>query len=358
MKSSNVMAPDRRAHRSSTEYVGPGLARKVDHATTMWNRIIPLAIVSLVAACSSTPVGSAATTASPARPTSEKPSFGSAGAVADVVVGEDRPVSVHVPPGYDPSAPAPLLVVLHGYSSNGKSHDAYFHLRSLAEERGFLYAYPDGTVDRSGNRFWNATDACCDFDRTGVDDVAYLDSLITEIEAKLNVDPKRIDLVGHSNGGFMSYGYACAHADRVAAIISLAGATFANPADCAPVAPVAVLQIHGTADDTIDFDGAAIYRMGSDHPMAPYPGAHTTAATWSRYDGCHDTPVATGERVDVDADIGAAGQPDESTVTRWSGCKPGGAVELWTIPGGGHGPNLSDAFPKAALDFLAAHPKP
>jgi hypothetical protein len=41
-----------------------------------------------------------------------------------------------------------------------------------------------------------------------------------------------------------------------------------------------------------------------------------------------------------------------------SGRKPGGAVELWTMPGGGHAPNLSDAFPKAALDLLVAHPRP
>jgi polyhydroxybutyrate depolymerase len=314
--------------------------------------VLPLASVMILAACAATSASAPAGTSSAASaPAPASP-------VADIVVGGDRLVTVHVPPGYDPSRPAPLLILLHGYSSDGKSHDAYFHLGSLAKERGFLYAYPDGTIDSTGNRFWSATDACCDFDRTGVNDVAYLDSLITEVEAKLNVDPKRIDIVGHSNGGFMSYRYACAHADRVAAIISLAGATFANPADCAPVAPVAALQIHGTADDTVGFSGGSLTGLGSGRPMASYPGAEATVATWGRYDGCDDTPVATSERVDVDADIGSAGQPDEATITRWSGCRPGGAVELWTIPGGGHAPNLSEAFPKAALDFLAAHPKP
>ena len=225
-------------------------------------------------------------------------------------------------------------------------------------ERGFLYAYPDGTKDTTGKRFWSATDACCDFDRTGVNDDAYLDAVITEIEAKLNVDPKRIDLVGHSNGGFMSYRYACAHADRVAAIVSLAGATFANPADCAPVAPVAVLQIHGTADDTVGFYGGSLTGLGSGRPVASYPGAEATVAIWGRYDGCDDAAVATGDRVDVDADISSGGDPAEATVTRRSGCKAGGAVELWTIPGGGHAPSISAGFPTAALDFLAAHPKP
>ena len=37
-------------------------------------------------------------------------------------------------------------------------------------QRGFLYAYPDGTVYSVGNHFWNATDACCDFDPCEVDE--------------------------------------------------------------------------------------------------------------------------------------------------------------------------------------------
>ena len=39
---------------------------------------------------------------------------------------------------------------------------------------GFALAFPDGTRDSSGRRFWNATDACCNFENTPVDDVAYI----------------------------------------------------------------------------------------------------------------------------------------------------------------------------------------
>src|SRR4029079_443293 len=123
-------------------------------------------------------------------------------------------------------------------------------------------------------------------------------------------------------------------------------------------APVAILETDGTADDTVGFYGGSLTGLGSGRPVSAYPGAEATVATWGRYDGCDDAPVATTEHVDGDADIRSPGQPDESTVTERSGCKPGGAVELWTIPGGGHAPNLSDAFPKDALDFFAAHPKP
>ena len=141
------------------------------------------------------------------------PASPAASTVANVIVGGDRPVTVHVPPGYDPAKPAPLLIALHGYGSSGREYDAYLHLGQEAARRGYLYAYPDGTSDSDGHEFWNATDACCDFDRSDVDDGAYLSSVIHDIQATFAVDPKRIDLIGHSNGAFMSYAMACTHAD-------------------------------------------------------------------------------------------------------------------------------------------------
>ena len=150
---------------------------------------------------------------------------------------------------------------------------------------------------------------------------------------------------------------ACAHADLIAAMASLAGATFANPAKCAPTMPVAVLQIHGTADDTILFKGGTIEGLGSGRSMAPYPGAEASVATWAKYDACAASSVVDAH-VDVDADLSVGGAPAEASVTRWTGCRPGGAVELWTMPGGGHAPNISESFPGSVLDFFEAHPKP
>src|SRR5439155_20820686 len=117
---------------------------------------------------------------------------------------------------------------------------------------------PDGTVDGNNNHFWNATDGCCDFGKTGVDDSSYLAGLIDEIASKYKVDPKRVYFMGHSNGGFMSYRMACDHADRVAAIVSLAGATFADDSKCKPTAPVAVVEVHGNADPTVPYDGQGV----------------------------------------------------------------------------------------------------
>ena len=275
----------------------------------------------------------------------------------ELVVGGTRPVTVHLPPG-DASKPAPLLIMLHGYGSTGVEHESYFRFGPVAARRGLVYATPDGTVDSRGNHFWNATDACCDFDATRVDDAEYLGGLITEISARASVDPKRVYFVGHSNGGFMSYRMACEHADLVAGIVSLAGATFATRTDCQPSEPVAILEIHGAADDTVRFEGGNVSDIGAPGQMNSYPGVKTTVATWVSYDGCAAKLTRSKTTVDVDAvTFGSAG-PAEATVDTASDCDPGGHVELWTIPNGGHGPDLSATFAELVVDFLLAHPKP
>ena len=243
------------------------------------------------------------------------------------------------------------MILLHGYTDHGLSTDGWFGLAPAADARGFVYAYPDGTIDSDGYRFWNATNACCNFGKSAVDDVAYLTGVIAEIQAKLAIDPKRIAFVGHSNGGFMSYRMACDQAGLVAAIVSLAGATFADPADCAPSEPVSVAQIHGTADDVIRYEGGGL-------TDGPYPGAAKTAETWATYDGCGTSPSPLSARVDVDAFLTDGADPAETSVAEWSGCRSGAAVQLWTIPGGGHAPDISSSFADSVLDFVADHPKP
>jgi len=141
-----------------------------------------------------------------------------------ITIGGDRPVTVRVPTGYDPSKPAPLVMMLHGYGSANIETETYFAMSSIADEHGFFYVAPNGTFDSMDHRFWNATDACCDFDHTGIDDVGYLTSLIAATRAAYNIDPKRIYVMGHSNGGYMSHRLACDHAEIFAAITSYAGA--------------------------------------------------------------------------------------------------------------------------------------
>src|SRR6188474_625482 len=206
--------------------------------------------------------------------------------LADFTVGGTRPVTVHVPSGYRADRPAALLIMLHGWGSSGAQHENYLQLAPAADERGVLYAYPNGTRDRRGDRFWNATDACCDFDRRGVDDVRYLTNLVNEIASIANLDRHRIFFMGHSNGGFMSHAKACQRAGLVAAIVSYAGAAPKDWADCRPTQAVAVLEIHGTYDHVVDYDGGRLTPEPGEIPLAPFPSVGQTAALWLNRNGC------------------------------------------------------------------------
>lgn len=282
---------------------------------------------------------------STAAPSTAAPSTAAPSASADPTIG--RPYDVFVPASYDDSSPMPLVILLHGYAATGAIQEAYFQLQPLAESRGFLYVHPDGLTDVRNNHFWNATDACCDLGGNGVDDVAYLTAVIDKVEADYSVDPKRIYLVGHSNGGFMSYRMACERSDLVAAIASVAGATFADPATCKPSSPVSVLQVHGTSDGTISYTGGSI--LGH-----VYPSAQGSISTWAAYDGCGGTLEPSGETLDLEATIDG----EESTVSAFSGCPAGVSVELWSVDGGSHIPRVSTTFSGEIIDFLLAHPKP
>lgn len=306
--------------------------------------LLAAASALLLAACSSSSTGvtSGTDATSPTR-----------GDFDPVPFGGERPAQLYVPTGYSDATPTPLLVLLHGYSASGAVQDLYLGLRQHAESRGFLYIFPDGTVDKADHHFWNATDACCDFDATHVDDSAYVSGLIKEVGTRYKVDPKRVFLVGHSNGAFMSFRMSCEHADQIAAMVGIAGATWLDAAKCKPSAPVSVLQVHGTADADVLYDGSA--SLGSSPGNAGYPSAKVTMSTWAGYDGCATTLDTSAPSLDLDDTLAG----DETTVSKYaSGCKSASAVELWSIAGGKHLPNFSTSFAPKMLDWLFAHPKP
>ncbi|MEM7678515.1 MAG: PHB depolymerase family esterase [Myxococcota bacterium] len=264
-----------------------------------------------------------------------------------VTLGADRPATMRVPSTYDGSA-FPLIILLHGYTSNGAQQDAYFGLSNLVDTQSFFLILPDGTQERTAfrNRFWNATDACCDFTDTNVDDVEYLLSLVDEASATFNIDPKRVMVAGHSNGGFMAYRLACEASDRIAAVASLAGATFNNEADCAATEPVSVLQVHGTQDATIRYEGGDILGV-------EYPGAEQTVQRWAARAGC-STPSVSGDRRDLDRSL----ESDETATFVYNNCADGIDVMLWQIEDGSHVPPLNENFAAGIVDFLLSHPKP
>ncbi|MCU1370625.1 MAG: hypothetical protein JWO77_1819 [Ilumatobacteraceae bacterium] len=256
----------------------------------------------------------------------------------------DRPIEVHIPASVTGDDPAPLVVLLHGYGANGEGQAAYLRMEEAADEAGMLLVAADGTENATGKQFWNATDACCG-PGSDIDDSGYITDVITKVSQDHAVDPERIFVVGHSNGGFMANRMACDHADMVAAIVSIEGATYEDADDCTPSEPVSVLLVHGTADTTIPYDG------GSIGPNS-FPSAEGTLDRWVALDGCDE---AAEDPAPADHQIVEDLPP--ATVTAHAGCEGGAAVELWTQPDGKHIPPFTADFSVQLLDWLMDHPK-
>lgn len=253
---------------------------------------------------------------------------------------------------YDHGVPSPLLVLLHGYGVAGEWEERYVGFGEIVDEQNFLLVSPDGTRDQDKRLFWNATDACCNFYGSQVDDAGYVVSLIDEISNEYNVDPDRVFLFGHSNGGFLANRIACEHSDRLAAIATLAGVTWKDDEACQPDSELSVLHIHGTGDEIIPYEG------GQREGLAPHPGALENVGYWASDLGCSTTREEV-DRIDVDASVPA----DETRVERQTGCPAGVDVELWTIEEGGHIPTVTtgsdrNTFARRIWRFMEAHPKP
>lgn len=258
-------------------------------------------------------------------------------------------VTVQVSDNYVPGNPAPLLLLLHGRAWDGDSMEGLFELTLEANDRGYIYCYPDGLATFTGVRYWNATNACCcqGFPFTTCeDDVGYLTNLITVLENTYSIDPGRIHLIGHSNGGFMAHRMACERSELITSIISVSGMTWSDPTNCNPTEPVPVLQVHGTIDPII-FYGGGILGAGV------YPSAQETCQIWAALNGCSAAPV-TLPNLDLTSASGA-----ETEVLSWNdNCNGQGSVELWSMSGTGHLPNFNDTWRSLIFDYMEESASP
>ncbi len=261
-------------------------------------------------------------------------------------IGGERPATLMLPGGYDGDSPIPLVMVLHGFTGNAGWTDDRFGISKRVDSDDIAVVLPNGTRNPEDQTFWNATDFCCNFHGSTVDDVGYLNSLVEDAAAHMAVDG--VYLIGLSNGGFMSYRMACESMPGLRAIASVAGTSFEEAARCDGARPISVLHIHGTADRTIRYEGGG--RRGG----ARYPGAEETVHRWANRAGCDMEAAQTMASMDLVEVL-----PDEETdVMRYrSGCEDGLRVELWTIEDGPHVPGFDpDDFGARVVAWLLGSP--
>jgi polyhydroxybutyrate depolymerase len=189
--------------------------------------------------------------------------------------GETRSYRLKVPASYDGAAPVPLVLDIHGFTSNAAQQEALSGLASVADREGFVIAWPEGL-----NNAWNAGLCCGNAD---VDDVGFLRALVAAISADGNIDAARVYATGLSNGGAMTHRLACDAADLFAAAAPLAFPIAFRPlSECRPSRAVPVLTFMGLTDRLVPYDGGL------------FPSAPDTFAYWRDVNGCGE-----GEPQDV-----------------------------------------------------------
>ena len=238
--------------------------------------------------------------------------------------GLERKYLVHVPKGYDPSKPTPLVVAMHGGGANMEiqANDTYYGLISKSDQSGVIVVFPNGYSRRKTGKLatWNAGECCGAAVEDNVDDVGFIRAMLGEVHKDLNIDSKRIYATGMSNGGLMSYRLACEMSDVFRAIASVAGTD--NTRTCKPQNPISVLHIHAKDDTHVLFEGGA----GPDafkSAVNEFTSVPSTISKWVGLNACASKPKRVLEEPGVYCDV-------------YSECADGVEVQMCVTEEGGH----------------------
>ena len=171
----------------------------------------------------------------------------------------NRNYLVYIPDSYDSEIDYPLMFVFHGFGGIATQFINNADMRDLAESNNFIVVYPQGLDLGGTGSHWNCSNPSAD-NKSDVDDIGFIENLIDQLILDYPViDSKRIYAAGYSNGGFMSYYLAC-NSKKFAAIGSVAGTMLDDSyQSCNANFPTAMINIHGTNDFDVPYDGNTYY---------------------------------------------------------------------------------------------------
>lgn len=236
------------------------------------------------------------------------------------VGGTLRSFAAHPPTSYDPSAPLPVLIAFHGSPGSGASLRALTGLDSIADQLGFLVAYPDA------NGAWNDGSPGSE----SAEDLDFLAGLLDTLESRISIDRRRIHLAGFSIGGLFVARAACERGHLITGI-TIVAATLSNviAATCRLRVPTPVELMIGRADLAFPWDGVT-------GDSVEYFSVPLTMETWAGWNECAAVPALSFVRLPhSDTAIVRSAHPN---------CAGGGEVALYPLD------NVAHAWPTGKID--------
>lgn len=306
-------------------------------------RVLPVAILIGVTACtgsetSSTPTTNApATTATstPTTPTAQAPSVtdSAADACVDSLVSGLSAVPCRgvvydlALPEECWSEPCGLIIDFHPSGLTGDETDAYTNMRALGNEAGYAVVQPNSSAGQE----------------SAAQDRVFVDALI----AALDIDVSRVHVGGASLGGFQTWHFVCDHADLIASAAPHAAGAGYTDKSCdfdeyrSPAQQVDIFMLHGRNDSSVPFRlGTAQLQKVIDHWEMTQNEVLVDDPdfTWTRWTNDEGTVL---EFVEF----------DWTTPSGSGHCYPGG------VGSGGCGADTPIHYGEAALAFYIDHPK-
>ncbi len=176
---------------------------------------------------------------------------------------------------------APVIISLHGRLGTAARQMTFADFKPIADRDKVIIVCPQG-IERS----WNdgrGTPA----NSRGINDVKFIDELITYIIDTYHADPSRIYVTGMSNGGFMTSRLACELNKRIAAVAVVA-ASMDQGMSYLPTQPMPAMYIQGTKDPLVPFTGGQMKGAGGS-----IYSHEDILKKWAEIDKCDTKPVIT-----------------------------------------------------------------
>lgn len=262
--------------------------------------------------------------------------------------GIDRSFSYYLPSTHKEGAA--LIFVLHGSISSGEAIRKMtgYEFDLLAETNHYIPVYANGYENH-----WNDCRASADYSANtqDIDDIAHIDFLIDLFVQRHQIDPAKVFVTGHSNGGQMAYKLALEAPQMINAVAVLsANLPVDTNFDCNKSGiPISIAIFNGTEDTINPYYGGVVKLAGNESRGLVLTTDQTTEY-WTQLAGADMAfPDKIVEYPETD------GLPYTSVVAKhWHGINDTD-VRLYRLQGSGHviaskiydfpayiGPNASD----------------
>lgn len=181
-------------------------------------------------------------------------------------VDPEREALLYVPAAYEPGAPAPFVLCLHG--ANAGAQNGLKRLLPFADEAGLILLAP-----KSAGRTWDAV--LGNFGQ----DATYIDKLLHHVFRRYRADPRRVAVQGFSDGASYALSLGIGNGDLFTHIMAFsAGFITATEPHGSPL----VYVTHGTEDPVLPIDSTSrkyvprLRRAGYDVVYEEFAGGHRT----------------------------------------------------------------------------------